>query len=278
MSFSQICLEDISVEYVLKLKGIVEMEFDMYRGNERTGHLGQSRVKALFGSVVLMTACWLGSAFAANATQFVRQDVSVLKNKIEEFLVTQSTGYPGKVAVKAGAIDPNLSLAECIAPEIFLPPGSRAWGKTSVGVRCSAPSAWTIYVQASVNVKAQYLVAAAPLAQGHVMTEQDVVMVEGNLAQLPTGVFTDIAQAVGRTVSMSMTAGSVLRQDMLKLTPVVQQGQTVLVTSNGAGFSVAAEGKALKNANDGQIVQVKVDSGQIVSGIARTGGKVEVSF
>ena len=217
------------------------------------------------------------SAFATSANLPERQDLSLLKNKIEEFLLTQSTGYPGKVMVTAGAIDPNLRLAQCPAPEVFLPSGSRAWGKTSVGIRCSAPI-WTIYAQAKVSVKAQYLVAATPLAQGHIVTGQDVLLEEGELTQLPAGVFTDAAQAVGRTVSLSMVAGSVLRQDMLKLAPVVQQGQSVLLTSNGNGFSVTSEGKALNNANEGQVVQVKVESGSVVRGIARNGGKVEVAF
>ena len=60
--------------------------------------------------------------------------------------------------------------------------------------------------------------------------------------------------------------------------PVVQQGQSVMLTSIGNGFSVTAEGKALNNANEGQVVQVKSESGTVVSGIARSGGKVEVRF
>jgi flagella basal body P-ring formation protein FlgA len=228
--------------------------------------------KVGIGLLVLMH-----SAFATSANLADRQDLTVLKNKIEEFLVVQSTGYPGKVTVTSGAFDPNLKLAQCPSPEVFLPSGSRAWGKTSVGVRCNLPS-WTIYAQAKVSVKAPYLVAASPLAQGHMVTLQDLLSVEGELTQLPAGVFTDVTQAVGRTVSMSMISGSVLRQDMLKQAPVVQQGQSVMLTSGGNGFSVTAEGKALNNANDGQIVQVKAESGTVVSGIARAGGKVEVAF
>lgn len=233
------------------------------------------RSKVFITSIALLSL--MQCAFATPANQPERQDLAALKNNIEEFLLTQSTGYPGKVMVTAGAIDPNLRLAQCPTPEVFLPPSSRAWGKTSVGIRCSAPR-WTIYVQAKVSVKAQYLVAATPLAQGHIVTGQDVLLEEGELTQLPAGVFTDAAQAVGRTVSLSMAAGSVLRQEMLKLAPVVQQGQSVLLTSNGNGFSVTSEGKALNNANEGQVVQVKVVSGSVVRGIARSGGKVEVAF
>lgn len=228
--------------------------------------------------MLLAMLALVNTAFAANANIYAKQDVAVLKEKIESYLTTQTVGYPGVVSVTVAAIDSNINLAACVSPEVFLPAGSRAWGKTTVGVRCSAPTSWTIYAQAKVSVKAQYLAAALPLAQGHVMTEQDIVVQEGDLAQLPSGVLTSPSEVVGRTVSMSMIAGSVLRQDMLKQVPVVQQGQSVLLTSSGEGFTVAAEGKALKNANEGQVVQVKVQSGQVISGIARLGGKVEVSF
>jgi flagella basal body P-ring formation protein FlgA len=58
---------------------------------------------------------------------------------------------------------------------------------------------------------------------------------------------------------------------------VVRQGQTVKTVSRGAGFSVSSEGRALHNAQEGQIVQVRTPSGQTVSGIARSGGIVEMS-
>jgi flagellar basal body P-ring formation protein FlgA len=214
----------------------------------------------------------------ALANQSAKQNLLVVKAKIAEFLEMQTIGYPGKVSVHVGAIDPNIRLAYCPELQTFLPAGSRAWGKTSVGVRCNAPTNWTIYVQAAVNVEAQYLVAAAPLAQGQIVTSQDLLFEKGDLTQLPAGVFTDMAQAIGRSVSVSMNVGTVLRQEMLKITPIVQQGQTVKVTSVGRGFYVSAEGKAMAKANEGQLVQVKVASGQIVTGIARIGGQVEVNF
>jgi flagellar basal body P-ring formation protein FlgA len=207
-----------------------------------------------------------------------KQNLNLIKEKIAEFLQTQTIGYPGKVKSQVGAIDPNLKLAKCHDLLIFMPGGSRAWGKTTVGAKCEAPSAWTIYVQVNVNVLAEYLVAAAPLGQGQIVTAQDVIFENGDLTQLPAGVFTDATQAIGRSVNISMNAGTVLRQEMLKITPVVQQGQTVKLVSSGAGFSVSAEGKAMGKANEGQVVQVKVASGQIVTGIAHAGGQIEVGF
>ena len=239
----------------------------------------------MFASVIIFTLISPATSFAESAAPIIgatapmtKQNLAIIKTKITEFLETQTIGYPGKVSVHAGAIDPNLKLAQCPDMQVFIPTGSRAWGKTSVGVRCNAPNVWTIYVQATVNVIAQYLVAASPLAQGQTVTEQDMMFESGDLTQLPAGVFTEQSQAIGRTVNISMNAGAVLRQELLKVAPVVQLGQTVMVTSKGNGFSVSAEGLSMAKANEGQVVQVKVASGQIVTGIARNGGQVEVGF
>ncbi len=230
----------------------------------------------MFAFVLCMIS--FDDAYANTQEKFIRQDVGVLKQKVEEFLKVQSAGYAGEVNVTAGGIDPNLKIAACLTPEAFFPPGSRAWGKTSVGIQCDAPVRWKIYVQGNVSIKAQYLVASHPLSMGQIITKQDLSFAEGDLTQLPTGVMTDASQVLGLTARSSIMAGSVVRQDMLKQALAVQQGQTVLLTTAGVGFSINSEGKALKNANQGEVVSVKVQSGQVVSGIARADGKVEVRF
>lgn len=247
----------------------------MYEANNQVRVCAASLIFFL-ATLMLTTTCFAEAG--APTAPVAKQSLSAIKLKITEFLETQTIGYPGKVSVRAGAIDPNLRLAQCPDVQVFMPTGSRAWGKTSVGVRCGAPSIWTIYVQATVNVMAQYLVASSPLAQGQVVTGQDVMFEQGDLTQLPAGVFTDQTQAIGRTVNISMNAGTVLRQEMLRVAIAVQQGQTVMVISKGNGFSVSAEGQAMAKANEGQVVQVKVASGQVVTGIARNSGQVEVGF
>ena len=239
------------------------------------GNYGR-KIVVLIGLFVGVIA--MQNAYANTQNKFIKQDLSVLKHKIEAFLLEQSAGYAGEIKVTAGSIDPNLKLAACFSPEVFLPPGSRAWGNTNVGIQCHAPQKWKIYAQANISIKTQYLVAAHPLSQGHVVTQQDLAFAEGDLTQLPAGVFTDANQIVGQTVRSPLLAGSVFRQNMLKQALAVQQGQTVLLTTAGVGFTINAEGKALKNASLGQVVPVKVSSGQVVSGVARADGKVEVSF
>ena len=87
-----------------------------------------------------------------------------------------------------------------------------------------------------------------------------------------------MAQAIGRTPTVSLAAGTPLRLDSLRSRPVVQQGQAVRLVSNGSGFSVSGEGKAIGNAGEGQVVQVRTAGGSVVSGTAKAGGMVEVAF
>jgi flagella basal body P-ring formation protein FlgA len=207
-----------------------------------------------------------------------RQDLAALRGVVEQFLKAQSAGLPGDVSVDVGALDPRMSLAACPAPQAFQQPGARAWGKTTVGVRCAAPSVWTVYIQAKVAVQAEYVAAAVPLAQGQPIELSQLVMVKGDIAAMPNGVVTDMAQAIGRSTTMSMPSGAPLRLDALRSKPVVQQGQQVRVMSTGAGFQVSTEARAIGNAGEGQVVQVRTAAGAIISGVAKAGGLVEVVF
>jgi flagella basal body P-ring formation protein FlgA len=135
-----------------------------------------------------------------------------------------------------------------------------------------------VYIQATVAVLGNYIAASTPLSQGQPILETQLVTMQGDLATLPASIATDKAQVIGRTSNVSISAGTPLRLDTLRSKPVVQMGQMVKLVSSGAGFRVSAEGKAVGNAADGQVVQVRTPGGQNVSGIARAGGLVEVTF
>ncbi|WP_291991022.1 flagellar basal body P-ring formation chaperone FlgA [Candidatus Accumulibacter sp. ACC007] len=201
-----------------------------------------------------------------------------LSAAVVNYLHIQTQGLPGKVTYSVGRLDQHAQEASCSAYEPFLPQGSRLWGRTTVGVRCLAPDAWTIYVPVQISIAGSYLVTARQLNRGQVISAADVFAQRGDLGSLPASVVTDLAQAIGKTVKNGVAAGQPLRSDLLTAPWAVQQGQSVKLQSTGAGFSVSNEGKALNNASDGQIAQVRTASGQVVSGVARPGGVVEVTY
>jgi flagella basal body P-ring formation protein FlgA len=230
----------------------------------------------MFKKLKLFSLLLLAAPLAL-AQSGARQDGAALRKLAEGYLQAQSAGLPGKVTIKVGAVDPRLALAACPAPEAFQQPGARPWGKTTVGVRCTAP-VWSMFLQAQVNVVADYVTAAVPLAQGQPIDASQLATMQGDIAAMPNGIITDVAQAIGRTPTVSLPAGTPLRLDALKSKPVVQQNQAVRIVSRGENFSVSGEGKAIGNAGEGQIVQVRTPRGAIISGTARNGGIVEVAL
>jgi len=204
------------------------------------------------------------------------QDPAALQAEVERFLKTQNAGLPGKITIEVKR--PRNALPACAALEAFQPAGSRSIGKTTVGVRCLAPSPWTVYLAAQVRVIGHYAVTRRPLPANHVLTDADLTLREGDLGSLPPDVVTRTNDMLGyRTVS-GLAAGAPLRNALLRPPLVVQQGHTTRLVLNGPGFSIQSEGQALANASRGDRVRVKTLSGQVVSGVAQDGQQVVVAF
>lgn len=235
--------------------------------------------KALLSLLLLLPALGL-SALAQTAEQNTppRQDLGALQKIAEQFMKVQTTGLSGTVNIAVEPVDSRLNLAACTSPQAFMPNGGRLWGRTTIGIKCIAPSPWTIYVRATVQVIAEYIVTAAPLAQGQIIGPNDITKMKGDLSNLPNGIITDPTQAIGRTANISLALGAPIRQDALRSNRVVQQGQTVRVVSTGPGFQISTEARALTNGSEGQMVQAKTPAGQVVSGIAKAGGILEINY
>ncbi|MDP2155993.1 MAG: flagellar basal body P-ring formation chaperone FlgA [Sulfuricella sp.] len=227
---------------------------------------------------ILVALCCLLSTFSPARASAGTQDIGVIRKTVDHFVRQNTAELPGQVTSTVGAIDPRLQLPSCDTPEAFLPAGSRLWGNSTVGVRCQSAAPWTIYVPVSVRIMAQTAVATRPLSAGQTVSPADVAMQSSDLSQLPPGVIMDPALAIGKTVIIGASTGQAFRHDMLRAPQVIQQGQTVKLTAKGNGFQVTSEGKALGNAALGQVVSVRTQSGQVISGIAKQNGVVEVNF
>lgn len=236
-----------------------------------------TRLRLLPACRVAAAAALLLSCLPAQGSD--RQDLVQLQRLVEAYAKRETAGMPGASAtVTVSPLDSRLSLPRCSAPEPFMPQGARLWGASTVGVRCTAPVPWMVYASVVVEVQGDYLVTARPIAQGELLGPADVVTLRGDLARLPAGILLDSSHAIGKQPAMSLAAGQPLRRDMLRAPAVVTQGQTVRLVTQGPGFQVSAEGRALGNAQDGQLVQVRAQSGNTISGLARPGGVVEVKY
>lgn len=211
------------------------------------------------------------------ATSAMAAEADIVVDTAERYVRLQTQGLPGQVRIIMGRLDVE-RLPPCSAHEAYAPPGTRLSGRTHIGVRCLGPNIWSVLVPVQIAVTGNYVVTTRPLAAGQTVQAGDVATLSGDIASMPTGIISAPEEAVGKTLRNALAAGQPLRGDQLVAPLVIRQGQTVRVISRGTGFAVSSEGRALANANEGQVIQVRMSSGQTISGIALGDGSVEISF
>lgn len=200
---------------------------------------------------------------------------SIQREAVLRFLEAETRGLEGQVTIEVSEAALPGARRPCAAPEAFLVAGRRAWGRITVGLRCQSPL-WTLYIPARVRVESDYLSAARPLGSGATLTEADIKIEHGDIAAQPQGTLVRREQAVGHTLRMAVSGGVALRTDQFQPVYAIARGQKVRVLSRGSNFEVSNDGEALGAAVEGQAVQVRLVSGKVVQGVARSAGIVEI--
>jgi flagella basal body P-ring formation protein FlgA len=188
------------------------------------------------------------------------------------------TAPHARAEIEVGSIDPRLQLAPCARAEPFLRSTTRLWGRTFVGLRCMQGATWSVSIPVTIHLFGPAVVAKRPLPPMQPISERDVGVEQIELTREPQGVVEDVGQLEGRVPTRTIEAGTPIPQNALRTLPVVGQGEPVKLIGSGHGFSIVTEAVALGAATEGQPVRVRTESGRVLSGIARSGRVVEVSF
>jgi len=229
----------------------------------------------LFGSMLFMadTKPVIADTRAVNvdAGATAGESVSVLQQQLQQFFVQQYASSDMQVTTKITT--PVQRQPQCPSPYFTLPPNGRAWGNMSIAVSCNGHKS---YIQAKVQVKGTYWVAAHNINSGSHITDKDVERRLGRLDLLPPRAIVDSKQAINAVTLRNINIGQPLTLSMLRRPWMVQAGQSVQVVANGGGFNVTSTGKAMNNAAAQDNVRVRMPSGQIVNGTVGSDGSVSL--
>lgn len=230
-----------------------------------------SPMKNLFIMLFCLVACYASTAWSE-----AKQNHAEIRRAATEFIQTKTQNIPGKITLKVDDIDRRISLPLCNKLEGFLPAGAQLLGKTSIGIRCAEYNGWSLFLTAHIIITNNILVSNKMLMQGQTISAEDFTVQSGELGQ--AGLITEESQIQGKILKFSIGAGQQLRQDMFRTPYAITQGQSVQLVTEGMGFKLHTEGVALNNALEGQVVQVKVSSGQVINGYAYGNGNGVVSI
>jgi flagella basal body P-ring formation protein FlgA len=182
--------------------------------------------------------------------------------------------------VNVGRIDRRLTLEACRkAPTIFLAPGAKLQGKLTVGLRCSGPKPWTVYIPAQIKIFADVIAAAHPLQRGREISAADIISVRQELSRVRGGYFTKSNEVIGKILTQNLPAGHAITPRRVKAPILVHRGEKVTLIAAIGALKVRGKGEALRNAAQGELVSVRNSrSKRIVQGIVMKAGTVQIQM
>ncbi|MDO9075571.1 MAG: flagellar basal body P-ring formation chaperone FlgA [Rubrivivax sp.] len=172
-----------------------------------------------------------------------------------------------RVQVLPGALDPRLKLAACARVQPQLPAGVPAWGRTRVSLRCTEGQVrWNVFLPVTVQVWAKAAVPTVALGAGARLEASQFTLADADWAAAAAPPFADAAALQGRVLARAVPAGQPLRAGDLQARQWFAAGDTVRVVTNGAGFSIATEGRAMAAGVEGQPVRVRIGENHVAAG------------
>ncbi|MDH4192200.1 MAG: flagellar basal body P-ring formation chaperone FlgA [Betaproteobacteria bacterium] len=241
---------------------------------------GSVRAAARFSASRHFIRAFLFAGTALVALLFMPLPLHALdmESGLKRMLERETAQLPGRVAIEVDATRFAGRLAPCARAVAYLPTGVRPWGRFVAGMRCVDGASWNVLVPAQVHVYARALVTVRALAAGEIPEASDLRSREIDLTREPAGALTDLGDGAGQVLTRALAAGTVLRREHLRMPNVVAQGEQVKVVYTGNGFSVSTLGRALQPAVAGGSVRVQIESGRILTGVAREGRRVEIGL
>lgn len=236
----------------------------------------------LLGSLLILGAalCAPGARAQAQVAGGYAQLEQMARDWVEPAMAS-TVGADGggqlRPEVLMGSLDSRLQLSPCGRIEPYLPPGTRLWGRSRVGLRCvEGPVRWNVFMPVTIKAWGPGWVIKRPLPAGSVLTQEDAELAEVDWAAMPYAVLANPDRWVGQQAAYALQPGQTLRQNMVRAVPAFGPGAQVRVSSVGNGFHVVVTGEALTAGIQGQSVRVRLASGRIVTGTVRDGTTVDI--
>ena len=223
----------------------------------------------------IVLLAWSAPGWATEAAQ----EFAPIKSAVVDYVMSHADPHT-RYEITLDAFDPRLRLPVCSQPiEVFAPPGYRPMGTATLGVRCNQARSWLIHVSAHIKAFRRIAVLASAVPRATPIKAADVVLREHDIGRLVGGYFLDEKEIIGKLAKRPLSAGMVISPNELSAPRWVTRGQVVTLFTDSAGLQVRAQGEALADGAENQLVKVRnVVSGKVISGLVTAPGIVRVQM
>lgn len=230
---------------------------------------------------LLVVCAWVlgtGATHASETAELEKTAREWLQPTLEAAL-PQDASLPLRTEIVMGALDSRLRLAPCNKVEPHLPPGSRLWGRSRIGLRCvEGPRRWNVYVPVTIKAWGPAWVIKRPVDAGATLAQDDAELAEVDWAAQRDGVLAKPEMWVGQQTAFALTPGLTIRENMVRPMKAFAAGDQVRVNSSGSGFHISATGLALTAGLVGQSARIRLPGGRVVTGEVQADQTVEMAL
>jgi flagella basal body P-ring formation protein FlgA len=165
--------------------------------------------------------------------------------------------------------------------EVALPEAAHRGGPMTVTLSFFQEGRLIHKLRIRIRVEIQGLVVAANtgLRRHQEIGENDVHLIKKNLSLLPADVLTDLKEAVGKRLTLSVNGQEPLRSSMVEIPPLVKKGDRVLLIIDHSYFKITTFGEVKEDGRRGDWVKlVNIASKKEVHGRVVDSHTVQVEF
>ncbi|MBE0439740.1 MAG: flagellar basal body P-ring formation protein FlgA [Gammaproteobacteria bacterium] len=182
--------------------------------------------------------------------------------------------------ISVESLDSRLRLQQCDhALTAFSNSDNMSLGSQTVGIKCNAPVAWTVYVPVKIKVFKPIVVAARGLDAKQIITEADIRLEQQDIAKMRRGYIETTESVVGQQLKYPVAVGSVINPNSLFEQKVVHRGEQIMLVATVGKMEVRMAGTALADGEQGERVRVKnASSHRVVEGVVDGPGIVRVAM
>jgi flagella basal body P-ring formation protein FlgA len=109
--------------------------------------------------------------------------------------------------------------------------------------------------------------------------EQDVKLLEKDLAGIRAGYYQDLSQVVGKQVARTVSMGAAITTNMVKPQMQIKRGQQISLIAVSHGLKVQMTGEALADGATGERIRVRnLSTKKVLEGIVRSATTVEIAL
>ncbi len=215
-----------------------------------------------------------------------RNFIDIPKDKIEkvvlDYIYRKIPWERDKVKVGNIKINSGVRLPKGNVAYKVLPPDNTDFlGTVPMSVVFQVDGKFCRKVWAFVNIEVltEVVVAKRPIGRYHIISEDDLCLQKMDLAKLSSNIITDIEDVLGKRVKRAIKAKTVLRTDLVELSPLVKRGDIVLIIAETEGLRITALGEVKEKGRKGERIRVaNLDSKEKIYARVVNSNTVKVDF